>query len=150
MRVFLRHPILSLVTLAYLGFVGWITLGPAPYDSGTSALVWRALRYLRRFDLTSWVTFSGVEFAANVLMFAPVGVFLVLLLGRRKWWIAIVFGFTASCAIELAQFYFIPSRVADVRDIVSNSAGTIVGVIGAELFTWPKAARLRRDRRRLG
>jgi len=145
--MFLRHPVLSVVTLAYLGFVGLITLGPAPYDSGTSALVWRVLRFLQRHERTSWVTFNGVEFAANVLMFAPVGVFLVLLLGRRQWWTAILFGVALSCAIELVQFYFIPTRVAEVRDIVSNSAGTLLGVIAAELFTWPKAARLQRERR---
>lgn len=147
--MFLRHPFLSLVTVAYLGLVGWITLGPTPYDAQTSSLIWRVLGYLQRHALTSWVTFNGVEFTANVLMFLPLGMFLVLLLGRGKWWSAIIIGVLVSCMIELAQYLWIPTRVADVRDIVSNGTGALVGVIIIELLTWPKARALRANRARL-
>jgi VanZ family protein len=44
--------------------------------------------------------------------------------------------------IESAQF-FIPGRVSDVRDIVSNSVGAIVGVLVGLVLTAPKARRLK-------
>ncbi|WP_111721258.1 VanZ family protein [Homoserinimonas sp. OAct 916] len=146
--MFLRHPILSLVTLGYLGFVGWITLGPAPYDDRTAGILARVLELFSRHASTEWITFNLIEFVANIAMFVPVGVFFVLLFGRRQWWLAIVFGVLVSVGIELAQHFWLPTRVADVRDVIANGAGTMIGVIFVELFTWPKAHRLKRERER--
>jgi glycopeptide antibiotics resistance protein len=141
--VLLRHPFLSVCTLAYLGFVAWMTLTPAPYDQRAAGLIWRGLNFFSRHQSTEWITFGVVEFLANIAMFVPVGVFLVLLFGRRQWWIAILFGILLSCAIEIAQLLWLPTRFPDVRDVISNGSGTIIGVMIAELITWPKAYRMR-------
>ncbi len=140
--MFLRHPVLSIVTLAYLGVVAWITLGPQPFSGGSDSMVWRALRFLRRFELTDWVTYSGIEFTGNVLMFLPIGLFFLLLLGRRNWWVAIIVGVILTVAIETAQ-RFLPDRVSDIRDIVANSVGALVGVVVALILTAGKARQLR-------
>lgn len=141
--MFLRHPFLSFVTLVYLGFVGWMTLTPQPYDERAAGLIWRGLNFFSRHQSTDWITFNVVEFLANIAMFVPVGVFLVLLFGRRQWWIAIAFGVLLSCAIEIAQLLWLPTRFPDVRDVISNGSGTVIGVIFAEILTWPKAIRMR-------
>ena len=144
--MFRHHPVLSVVTFLYLGVVGFITLGPQPLDEGTDSLVWRLLAFFSRFDALSWVTYATLEFWANVAMFVPVGLFFVLLLGRRRWWVAVVAGVALTCAIEFAQM-FLPDRVSDPRDIVANSVGAFVGVIVALIVTWPAAVRRARERR---
>ncbi|MBC7724991.1 MAG: VanZ family protein [Burkholderiaceae bacterium] len=144
--MFRRHPLLALSTFAYLGFVAWVTLGPQPLDDRGNTLLFRALRFFSRHDTTSWLTYNRVEFLANVGMFVPVGMFFLLLFGRRMWVVAIIAGGALTCAIEFTQM-FLPDRVSDVRDIVANSTGALVGVILTLVLTWGKARRLRRERR---
>lgn len=144
--MFRRHPLLTVFTVVYLGVVGWITLGPQPLDDQGKTLLWRALRVLGRHDLTDWITYDRVEFGANIAMFFPIGLFLLLLLGRRQWWLAIVIGFLMTCSIEFAQLS-LPGRVSDVRDIVSNSIGATLGVLVGLLLTAGKARQLRRAAR---
>jgi glycopeptide antibiotics resistance protein len=145
--VFRRHPILSALTLVYLGVVGWITLGPQPLDANGSAILLRIVAELQQHDLTGWVTYSRIEFLANVAMFVPIGVFFLLLMGR-KWWIPAIFaGIGVTMAIEFVQLY-LPGRVSDPRDLVSNTVGAAVGVIAALIVTTPAAIRDRRATRR--
>ena len=144
--VFRHHPVLSVITFVYLGLVAFITLGPQPLDDGSTSLVWRMLGVLARFDATSWITYATLEFWSNVAMFVPVGLFFLLLLGRRRWWLAILLGVLLTCGIEFAQ-QFIPSRVSDPRDIAANSVGAFLGVIIALIVTWPAAIRRARERR---
>ncbi|TFB46282.1 VanZ family protein [Cryobacterium tagatosivorans] len=129
-----RHPVLSLVTLAYLAFVGWVTLGPQPLDSANNGWLLRALGFFARHDATDWITYGRVEFAANIGMFIPIGVFLLLLLGRRLWWLAILAGVVLTGSIEFTQ-QFLPTRYPDLRDLVANSAGAVLGVLFALVIT---------------
>lgn len=145
--MFRRHPLLSVVTLVYLGFVGWITLSPElPLGDGTDGLVWTILDFLDNVPGTTWIDYADVEFVANMAMFAPIGMFFVLLLGRGRWWLAMLLAFALSCAIEVAQLFFFTSRVADVRDIVSNTSGAVIGAIAVLIITAGKARRIARER----
>lgn len=145
----LRHPLLATVTALYLGLVAWITLSPEPYDARIGQMLFRTLRSLSRSDGTSWVTFSVVEATANVVMFVPVGMFLVLLLGRGRWWVAILLGVGLSVAIETAQA-FLPTRVADVQDVIHNGMGAVLGVVVIVIVTArSENARRRALRRRV-
>ena len=145
--MFRRHPIVSLATFAYLGFVAWATLGPQPLDAGNSSLLWRALEVFSRYESTDWITYQRVEFTANIGMFVPIGMFFLLLFGRRMWPLAIIAGVALTCAIEFVQRY-LPDRVSDVSDLIANSLGTLVGVIFVLIVTNGKARRLRvRDSR---
>jgi glycopeptide antibiotics resistance protein len=136
-----RHPVLGLVTLAYLAFVGWLTLGPQPFDD-PDGLLFSALAFFGRHEETSWITYNGLEFTANIGMFLPIGLFLVLLFGRRLWWLAMSLGFGLTVVIETAQL-FLPSRVSDPRDIVANTCGAVLGVIVGLVLTARKARALR-------
>ncbi|MFU8945849.1 VanZ family protein [Mycetocola zhadangensis] len=137
-----RHPILGLFTAVYLAFVGWVTLGPQPFDESNSGLIFEALRVLHRYEATAWIDYNALEFLANVAMFFPIGLFLVLLFGRRLWWLAMALGCGITLAIETAQI-FIPGRVSDPRDIVANSAGAILGVVIGLILTARKARQIR-------
>lgn len=70
----------------------------------------------------------------NILLFAPWG-FLAFIcfysVDRatvQTYVLTILLGFTFSAAVEAWQ-YFLPSRVADVNDIIWNTAGTILGAL---------------------
>ncbi len=146
--MFRRHPLLSVVTFAYLGFVGWVTLSPQlPLGDGTDGFVWTVLSLLDRLPGTRWIDYADVEFAANIAMFFPVGMFFVLLLGRGKWWLAMLLGFALSVAIELAQLFVFTTRVADIRDVASNSSGAVVGALTVLILTVAKARELKRAAR---
>ncbi|RLQ81324.1 VanZ family protein [Mycetocola zhadangensis] len=137
-----RHPILGLLTTVYLAFVGWVTLGPQPLDESNSGFIFKMLRVLDRYEATAWINYNTLEFSANVAMFFPIGLFLVLLFGRRLWWLAMALGCGITVVIETAQL-FIPGRVSDPRDLVANSAGAILGVLIGLLLTARKARQLR-------
>jgi len=140
--MFLRHPFLSLATLGYLGVVGMITLGPKPYGDRTEGLVWRLLALFERHGSTRWIDYNTLEFGMNVLMFVPIGLFFLLLFGRRLWWLSVLFGVALTLGIEFAQMYM-PTRVSDVRDIVANSSGAFAGVLVGLVLTYAKARRIR-------
>jgi glycopeptide antibiotics resistance protein len=144
--MFRRHPLLTLATFAYLGLVGWLTLGPQPLDASNDSWLFAALKIFSRHQATSFITYDRVEFGANIAMFVPVGVFFLLLFGRRAWFVAVVAGFVLTCAIEFTQL-FLPGRVSDIRDIISNSTGALIGVLLALALTASKARKLRAARR---
>jgi glycopeptide antibiotics resistance protein len=147
--MFRRHPVLSTLTLLYLLVVAWVTLGPEPYDEQSSGVLWQFLDFFARHDATDWITFSRVEFTANVLMFVPLGLFLVLLFGRRQWWLAVLLGSAISVAIELSQGAFLPTRVSDLGDVIANSSGALIGVVvGTIVMTVSDLRRRRRGRGR--
>ena len=143
--MFHRYPFLSLLTFAYLGFVGWLTLTPTPISSDNADLIQRLLVRLQRIDDLSWLTYNRLEFIANIGLFVPVGLFLLLLFGTRYWWVSALVGFAMTVAIETVQ-RLIPERFSDERDILANTIGTLIGVAAGVVLTLP--ATLRRHRRR--
>jgi VanZ family protein len=147
-----RHPFLSLVTIAYLAFVGWVTLTPGPVAPTQSDLVLRVLARLQRYDHLGWLTYDRAEYLANIGLFVPVGLFLLLLFGTRFWWVALLAALTMTSFIETVQ-KVIPGRVSDERDIAANTMGAVIGVAVGLVLTLP--ATLRRwaaeeDRRQAG
>jgi hypothetical protein len=60
--------------------------------------------------------------------FVPVGLMLVLLLGRRRWWAAIVFGMLGAAWLEAAQSVWMPPGYAESMDVLWASLGVVVGV----------------------
>jgi glycopeptide antibiotics resistance protein len=140
-----RHPFLSVVTLAYLAFVGWITLTPGSAAPTSSELVLRVLARLQGYEELSWLTYDRAEFLANIALFVPVGLFLLLLFGTRFWWVAAAAAFAMTSAIETAQRR-IPGRFPDERDVLANTTGALVGIAVGVVLTLPAALRRRRAR----
>ncbi|WP_310528734.1 VanZ family protein [Nocardioides sp.] len=145
--MFHRHPFLSLLTFAYLGFVGLVTLTPASAMPSYSALAARVLARLERYrdldQVTTRLSVDRVEFLANVGLFVPVGVFVLLLFGTRLWWVAVAGSVALTSAIETTQ-RSIPGRVSDPRDVMANSVGAVIGVVLAVVLTLPGTLRRRR------
>lgn len=145
--MFHRHPFLSLLTFAYLGFIGMVTLTPSASAPIPVGLVVRVLEALHRRGYLETMDIVQVEFLANIAMFVPVGVFLLLLVGAERWWIALFLPFFLTTFIETAQ-RGIPGRVSDPRDVLANTVGGVAGVFLAMVLTLPGTLRRRRRRRR--
>lgn len=94
------------------------------------------------FGLLVGLTFTPGSAAAReswilpTVLFVPVGLLLTLLMGRRRWWVAVGFGMLGAAWVEAAQTIWMPEGYASVIDIVCSSAGAILGVgLGVTLLT---------------
>ncbi|GAA1917870.1 VanZ family protein [Nocardioides hwasunensis] len=144
-----RHPFLSLLTLLYLGFIGLVTLTPGADQPDYQGLAARILARLERYPdldpLTSRLSVERIEFLANIGLFVPLGVFLLLLVGSRLWFIAMAAGVVLTSMIETVQEQ-IPGRVSDPRDVAANSIGMFIGIGLALLLTMPATMRRKQER----
>lgn len=141
-----RHPFLSLVTGAYLVFVAWLTLTPQSQHVSQAQVVERILDALHRRGYAETIDYSRFEFLANIALFVPIGVFLLLLFGAGGWWLALIASFAMTAGIESLQ-HEIPGRVPEARDLVANGTGAAIGVAVALVLTLPATLRRRRRRR---
>jgi len=141
-----RHPFLSLLTGAYLVFVAWLTLTPQSQHTSQAEYAVRILDALHRRGYAETIDYSRFEFLANIALFVPIGVFLLLLFGAGGWWLALIASFAMTVGIESFQHY-IPGRVPDRRDLEANGTGAAIGIAIALVLTLPSTLRRRRRRR---
>lgn len=85
--------------------------------------------------LTTKPSLDRADLVQNVLVYAPLGLLLVLRLNRSmKFWSAVIIasatGTLLSFAVESTQ-QFLPSRVASISDLAMNFLGTFLGGIFA-------------------
>ncbi len=110
-----------------------MTLRPTIVDPEVEGALRRLVRELQSAPGMGWVSYDGVEFTANVALFAPLG--LLVIAWRGRWWYGILGGLALSAGIETWQLFMLPARVADVRDVVANTLGAALGVGAAVVFS---------------
>ncbi|MBF4462551.1 MULTISPECIES: VanZ family protein [unclassified Rathayibacter] len=126
----MRSRALPLATLAWLAVIALITLLPAPYPAGQpNDVVLAIIAFLGSTPLTGWFDVEVAEFTANVLLFVPLGALVAAQLPRRYRPTAALIGLAVSAAVETAQLLWLPTRVADVRDLCSNGLGSLLGTL---------------------
>jgi len=127
-----RQGLLLAVLGLYLLIAGCIAFWPTPVDQ--SAGPWLAATFdgIHSAGVPSWVNYDLLEFVANVIFFIPLTFLLTLLLGRRRWRLALVIGVAVSVSIELCQLFFIAERFASVADVVANAFGSAAGCLLAQ------------------
>jgi hypothetical protein len=137
-------PVLRIVcTAALVIVIGLIVFWPDPGDLARESGLSAWLRDVHAAGGPTWLTVPKVEFAANIVMFLPVG-------AVAWWWKASVardtlIGFAATVFIEVMQALAVPGRVSDFRDIIANTLGAL---IGASLCAWAEHGIRRRAARR--
>lgn len=81
---------------------------------------------LQPFRVFSKITENPLNFFGNILMFIPVGTFLVMISkSYGKWYKFMIFGAGISLSIEIAQLFL--SRGTDIDDLILNTTGTLIG-----------------------
>lgn len=119
---------------AYLGLLVWVTFNPEPIDgSGVlRELVAAILNWAAATDGYQWLEYNTLEGIGNVLLYVPLGFGLVLIAPRHRWFTYLALGIATTSAAELAQRYLLPDRISAWQDVVNNSIGAALGVLGAK------------------
>lgn len=139
-EVVIRKPVtillLVVTTLAIVGITVWMSgksyenLDPIPFDD----IRYLAKRLGDRPISTHILAVIVVPMVANVLLFIPWGVLLFISLYTTErptlqtYVLTILLGFSFSIGIEGWQ-YFLPSRVADINDVIWNTTGAVLGAL---------------------
>lgn len=95
----------------------------------------RYIRYNPHFNFTpfAYMFSDATSSFLNVLLFAPMGFFLPYLWKEfRVIWKTFLFGFSVSVFIEILQIFTL--RATDINDLLTNSLGTLIGWIIAQIF----------------
>ena len=77
------------------------------------------------FRYSEETSFHLTEVLENVIAFVPLGVYLGML--KTGAWKAILIGAAASVTLEALQFALVIGA-ADITDVITNTAGTAIGV----------------------
>ena len=127
------------IALAYLAAFAVVTLLPIRWNP-------QLARWPNNYK-PQLVPFDGILFGfgtspletlaealGNVLLFAPFGSLLPLLVpAMRRWWRVLAAGAGISLLIELYQIAWPSVRRADVNDLLMNALGTLLGFAGLRL-----------------
>lgn len=124
--------------------VAVIVLWPTPVDRNAAGILTRGLGFLHRHGLSDFVTYGLVEFTANIVMFAPLGLFWFLLAPPRWRWWGPAAGFVLSTGIEAAQYLLLPHRFATPYDVLANTLGAALGTLAAAVLLAAAGSRRRR------
>lgn len=120
----LERRLLLPVFVVYLALMTFVVLQPDGETSGgTIDLAVRVLHAIGFPRFTEW----HLEKALNVALFLPLGGLGVLLWRHRPWWLWAPIGAALSGLYEAVQGLFLPNRVADGWDVVTNTAGSVAG-----------------------
>ncbi len=119
--------LLALYAVALL----FVVFQPLPHAAvGSVHLGDRVVRWLH---LSGWIGPAVVEFLLNVVLFVPATFLAGFLWPRVAWEAWAGAALLGSGTIEYLQLFLLPGRSAQVRDLVSNTLG---GVLGALLASW--------------
>lgn len=139
-EVTIRKPLtvvmLILVTGAIVAITVWMSgksysnLDPIPFDDIRYLIRRLAARPISTHILAVLV----VPMIANVLLFVPWGFLMFIILYTvdrptlQTYVLTVLLGFSLTLGIEGWQ-YFLPSRVADINDVIWNTTGVVLGAL---------------------
>lgn len=125
----------------------WLAAGYAlfiVYASLSPFTGWReqGLEFSSVLEMPFLLTYTAFDAVMNLLSYLPLG-FLIGLALRRRFSVAVsvivslLLGLLLSASMEYLQMY-LPTRVSSNMDLLSNSAGALVGaLLAARITLWP-------------
>ena len=126
----MRKPLLVIALAGYLILLTATSLWPKPVDGqGLLAIITSdLLNFASTVSWLSWIQYNQLEAIANVVLYIPLGIFLVLLLNKTKLWVLCLLPVLVSLSAEVSQRLFLPDRYATVNDVFYNALGGVLGV----------------------
>jgi len=127
----LRKPLALIALVSYLIVLITTSLWPKPVDGeGLLATITReVLRFTSSYDSLKWIQYNQLEAIANVLMYVPLGIFLVMFWPKAKFWLLALIPALISLLVEGSQRLFLPDRYATLNDVFSNALGGVLGIV---------------------
>jgi len=131
-----RARLRRLLAAGYALFIAYVSLSPF---SG-----WReqGLDFLAVLQIPLALTFTWFDATVNVLAYIPFGLLVGLTLRSRfSAFVSVLLGLACGVALSVGMEYlqmYLPSRSSSNVDLLTNSAGTLIGVLLAVRITaWP-------------
>ena len=139
-----------LAALVYIAALAVMTLLPVRWSLGTDR--WPAdyrpqlVPFKGTLQELEWTPLETLaELFGNVLLFAPLGFLLPLLVPViRRWWQALAVGAGVSLLIELYQLAWPGVRKASVDDVLLNALGALLGFAALRLTGYRRGGSSRR------
>lgn len=115
---------------SYLTVLVAASLWPKPIDGQglLAAITYQVLVFTRTVSWLSWLQYDQLEQLANVLLYVPLGIFLVILWPKAKLWLICLIPLAVSGLAEISQRLFLPDRYATLNDVFFNTLGGVLGV----------------------
>ena len=127
----MRKPLALIALVSYLIVLITTSLWPKPVDGeGLLATITReVLRFTSAYDSLKWIQYNQLEAIANVLLYVPLGIFLVMFWPKAKIWLLALIPALISLLVEGSQRLFLPDRYATLNDVLSNALGGVLGIV---------------------
>ena len=127
----MRKPLALIALVSYLIVLITTSLWPKPVDGeGFLATITReVLRFTSSYDSLKWIQYNQLEAIANVLLYVPLGIFLVMFWPKAKIWLLALIPALISLLVEVSQRLFLPDRYATLNDVLSNALGGVLGIV---------------------
>lgn len=125
------NTIFRLGLIAYVALLLFASLWPTPVDGG--GFIWwvtsQILIFCQSIDWLNWIRYNQLEAIANMLLYLPLGVFIVKFLPRLPFWLALISPVLVSVIAEAIQRFFLPARYSTLDDVINNAIGGALGVL---------------------
>ena len=130
--------------LGYIALLLYASLWPSPVDGG--GFIWwvtsEILKFCQSIDWLNWLRYNQLEAIANMLLYLPLGVFIVKFFPKLPFWLAVITPVLVSVIAESIQRFLLPARYSTLDDVINNAIGGALGVLIASGIR-----RLRRPKR---
>lgn len=118
------------VAAAYAAALALIALWPTPVDRNVAVIDLPPVAWvLRLVGLSQWEGYKLIEFTANIALFVPLGVLILLWRTDWGWQRAALIAFGVTSTIEVLQNVLRPERFASLSDVVANTLGGTIGAL---------------------
>jgi VanZ family protein len=126
----MRRNFTAILVSSYLAILIATSLWPKPIDGeGFLTIVTRdLLNFFQQDQELAWIQYSQLEGITNVMLYIPLGIFVVVLLKKLNPIIAALIPIVVSLIAESSQMLFLPERYATWQDVFNNSLGGVIGV----------------------
>jgi len=123
--------LLGLISLGcYLVVLLLVSAWPKPIEGQgfLADITNQILMFSKSVTWLRWLKYDQLEALANVLLYVPLGVLLVVISDKRKLWLLFFVPIVVSLLAEGSQRLFLPDRTATANDFFLNSLGGILGL----------------------
>lgn len=108
-----------------------VAFWPSPLDKPVQGELAGFLFLIHALGTPGWLNYSFIEATANVVLFVPLGAVASLAFPNKQLWQLGAFGLVVSGCMELGQQLFLHDRFASPLDLVTNTAGCVIGALAA-------------------
>ena len=116
----------ALILVLYAALVAVAFVVPRPIDRGFTPWLRGVVAQVQRHVAPSWFDYEFVELASHAVLFVPIGILMVVALGRRLTWLAVLAGRPRRPELDEGA-YSEAGEPLSWLDLLMNAVGAIIG-----------------------